>query len=251
MQPGVTPGAVLELHAARANKGLSNGSNASANRAQWWDTSGSGNHGTLTNFAYTTASGWVTDPARLVLDGSNDYVACGDLSVAEDKTFTYEAWVVHSGAASGDVEGLIGEGNSASGNPFGAIYIGTYGAYAGHVGCRLRDDLGVDRNVFATGTTILNGAPHHIVGTCDGSLVQVYLDAAAIGTPDAPGGGSVTLNRATVGCRVRNVYEKYCSGSILVARIYPFALTPEQVAANFAAGYEWVDPLPNLGTKFR
>lgn len=70
----VVPGAILELHAARAFGGVSPGVNSPLT-TQWYDTSGHGNHGTLTNFAGTTASGYagsgtLADPYRLVFNGA-------------------------------------------------------------------------------------------------------------------------------------------------------------------------------------
>ncbi|HRZ10703.1 MAG TPA: hypothetical protein P5319_12525, partial [Gemmatimonadales bacterium] len=69
MQPGVTPGAILELHAARANGGVSPGINDPLT-TEWYDTSGNGHHGTLVGFAGTTASGWSADPYRLVFEST-------------------------------------------------------------------------------------------------------------------------------------------------------------------------------------
>jgi hypothetical protein len=44
---------------------------------------------------------------------------------------------------------------------------------------------------------------------------------------------------------VSNVTLPYqVASSVIAARIYPFALTPAQVAQNFAAGYLWQAPPP-------
>ena len=103
MQPGAVAGAVYEFHASRARMGTRPGANDPLT-TEAFDTSGSGNHGTLTTFAGTTTSGWdgsgtLADPHRLVFDGTSDYVALPDLGACEDKVFTYEAWAATTSAA--------------------------------------------------------------------------------------------------------------------------------------------------------
>ena len=234
-QPFTVLGSILELHAARAHLGVSQGHNQGA-ETQWFDTSGSGNHGTLTSFAGTTSSGWagtgtLADPHRLVFDGSSDFVACPDLSACEDKTFTYEAWIVDSTGTSGDSRVAISEWADADA-PLAWLGLGTTGIPAFSMfGNAWSNQTEVNSNV-----AVNNGQPHHLVGTCDATTARLYVDATEKGAPASA--TSVVLT----GC-VNTMVGKWATGwfpgGIMAARIYPFALTPAQVAQNFAAGYLW------------
>jgi len=84
MQPSVTPGAVLELHAAKANGGTGPGINSPLTTT-WIDTSGNGNNGTLTNFSGTP---WSAD--RLTFDGVDDLVGATSPGLGSD--FAVEMW---------------------------------------------------------------------------------------------------------------------------------------------------------------
>lgn len=85
--------------------------NAASSQAQglvgWWpgdpggggklfDLSGYGNHGTLTNFNFTSASGWTSglDGGPAVrYDGTDDYVDCGNSRVWQTPAFSASLWV--------------------------------------------------------------------------------------------------------------------------------------------------------------
>jgi hypothetical protein len=241
-QPFTVAGAILELHAARAALGVSPGVNAPAFITTFDDTSGVGNDGTLTNFAGTAASGWagagtVADPYRLVFDPTapGDYVSCPDLSAAEDKTFSYEAWIMSTTAAG---VYIISESQAVS-TTQSLVFLALV---AGKARISTIDDANAQKSVDSA-VTLNDGLPHHVVGTCDGTDLKMYLDGAASGTPTTVSAGTITLTNAFVGARKRGAgaADGFFPGAVILARIHPGALTPGQVAQNYAAGTGWAE----------
>lgn len=232
MQPGVTPGAILELHAARADGGLRPGRNG---RLQWTDLSGNGNHGTLSGFAWTEASGWSAD--RLTFDGVDDYVALPALHASESaEGFTFESWVDVPAiiVASEDWATLIDESSAVATAPAIRTHLNRTGGYA-----RFSVHNGIAWRI-AAGAADLRGGTHHIVGALGtDQIARLYVDGSLVATITVTG-GSLATGYSTVGASryfgyATNGYH-FNNVSHRAARIYPFALTPEQVAAQYAAG---------------
>jgi hypothetical protein len=77
------PDYIFRVHAAAANR-LSMVSNLDAtSRAKWYDLVSTTVVGTLTNFGWTTASGWDNENGCLSGDGTDDYVSFGDVAVLD------------------------------------------------------------------------------------------------------------------------------------------------------------------------
>lgn len=240
MQPGVvTSGCVLELHAARANGGTTQQVNSPLG-TQWYDTSGNAQHGTLTGFTGQTpwgGAGTTADPYRCAFDGSDDYAACPDLSAAEDKTFTYEAWYATTNGAK--TNPLVSEANHANDNVQVLLSVGAGGLKRLSAG--IGDDSGAGAMRVLDTVDTNDGLIHHAVMTCDGSYIRLYRDGGSVGTPVAPPAGTVTLTRTSVGAFMR-LSPVYGDSRIPVARIYNRALSAAEVAQNYSAGPTWRDP---------
>ena len=243
--PGiVTDGLVLSLHAARAKEGLYPGLNSPLT-TPIKDLTGLGHDGTLTGFAGTTSSGYAgsgtaADPYRLVFYGDNDYVALPALHACDDKVFSYEAWFMRSGAPSA-MGYVIDEANAANANtyPRSALFVYTDGKPHFFV---------VDANnanVSLIGpASVCDGAPHHIVGTGDGTYARLYVDDVLVAGPTAlPAGALGPTGWTTIGALRANStpgFWYYLSGGLAVARIYDgHTLSAAEVAQNYAAGYLW------------
>lgn len=205
--------------------------NDEADKAVWKDLSGNGNDGTLTNFAFTGASGWASDPPRLVFASDDDYVitaASPDFVLTD---VTLEVWCVPD----------VGVGQQA------LIDIGN-GSISGGACMYLRHAAGLDLSLsthddastrrFATNGTLIYGSRHHIVGLHDGPTLRLYCN----GSLQYEGGGTTSAAaryaspRARVGHIVDIAAPKYLDGSVLVARIYNRPLSAAEVAQNYAAG---------------
>ena len=182
--------------------------------------------------AGTTASGWAgsgttADPYRLVFDGVDDEVDVIGLSTGT--SWTYEVWYIQPAASPGE-HALMGGGVSATTyeNPPGIQLGVNYGRV--HV---VMVTAGWADNVDSGyGPTACDGLPHHLLATCDASLVRLYLDNVLVGTPFAPS-AAPGMSMVQIG---QGLQQGWFPGSIAVARICPFALNAAQVAQNFAAG---------------
>ena len=174
-------------------------------------------------------SGTIADPHRLVFDGANDYVAIPDLSAAENKAVTYEAWIKANPIPSGN-HAIIYE--STSGNaPVVSMYLNPGGYLEGQVW-----PAGWTGGVGISGAEVDDGLMHHCAMTISGSggVLYLYVDGVRYG-PSSAVPSSAGLNET----RLSGSVGGYVDGGVVVARIYPFALTPTQVAQNYAAGYLW------------
>jgi hypothetical protein len=238
-QPFTVPGAVLELHAARAKLGESPGINDPLT-TEFFDTSGEDNHGTLTNFAGTTASGYAgagttADPYQLAFDPAApiDYVNRASLGLATTKTMTLEVWfrTTYAGAS---YPRLIYDG-SPTGPPYGEVSMWIAPAGNSRLYSYSRDDDGVTSSRSGPSVPVNDGNWHHGVVTLNGVNLVAWVDGVAGGSVGiAPGVITATATRLS------SLTYPF-PGSIAVARVYPFALTPEQVAQNYAAGTGWLE----------
>jgi prepilin-type N-terminal cleavage/methylation domain-containing protein len=235
IQPNVTPGAILEFRGVKANGGASQGINGPLT-TPWFDTSGNGNSGTLNNVAGNTSDGWAgsgtaIDPYALVFNGTSAYVSPPSLAISSG-TFTFEAWIKYTSTASG--LNIISEGNSGGSNPFSQLNTGVGGS-DGEIRIQMRNNAGAATSVQSTANYNDNNW-HHAVGCYDGTNMHLYIDGAEVGTPVAAPAGPYTMNQTRIGTRGYTTPSFYFAGSMSVARIYPFALSATQAAANFAAG---------------
>ena len=229
-------GAVVELHAAKAQGGTLPGTNSPLT-TQFFDSSGSGNHGALETFAGTTVSGYAgtgtaADPYRLVFDGTSDYVSCGDLGTVEDKTYTFEAWVLVDGAAT---KYLISQcGGVSDFEDFVELKLrffdGLYYPDAAYISTGEIYRTGIGAGIAA------DDAYHHIACTADGTTLTAYWDGVAYGTPATLPPESAAVVNTTVGAEFKES-SFFGVASIAIARIYPVALSPAEVAQNYAQGH--------------
>jgi prepilin-type N-terminal cleavage/methylation domain-containing protein len=237
MQPGVTPGAVIELHGAKANGGTSQGINAPLTTT-WADTSGNGRNGTLTAFSGSpwSGSGSVASPYQLTFDAIDDVVLSNDsaiASAAEGKTVTLEVWfrTTRSTAAA---NGIIAYDNAPTDG--WSLNIQTYSGYLYGGGY---DGAWANSTYNGNITLVSDGNWHHAVLTQGGASgptkFDLYLDGAIYSANYGPIPGNPDFSRLLVGYGA----GVYGSGSVAVARVYPFGLSAAQVTANFNANTDW------------
>ena len=239
MQPSVTPGAILELHGAKAKGGTGPGINSPLTTA-WYDTSSNGYSGTLVNFTGSpwSGSGTTLDPYQLTFDSaSSNYILLPDLSVAESKMFTYEAWfkIPTQGAAA--YKFLVSEVGVSPISTNNIVGLTMSSGTVGTIRFFYRTSDASSISGLNTSTRYDDNLWHHAVGVSDGTNAYLYIDGALKNGPVAIPSADLQINRTRVGCSGQNQY--YWSGGIAVARIYPFALTSAQITANFNAGPVW------------
>lgn len=218
---------VAEWTAALAASGAGPGTNSPA--ISTWDDPVGSYDVTLNTFAYNSSSGWsgsgtAGDPYCLTFDGASDYCGDPDLSVCEDRSFSYEVWMKSTSTAT--AKAMVSENRNNTTQGYAELRL-----HSGVARFAIAPDSG-SAVAMVSVATINDGSWHHVVGTCDGSYMRVYVDGSASGTPVAPP-GALTVNRVQIG---RSAGNAYYPGSLSVVRIYNAALTADEVAANYAAG---------------
>ena len=206
------------------------------------DMSGSGNTGSLTNFALSTStSNWVTGNAAkrgcaLNFDGSNDYVALpvnsnygavGDVTVSMwIKPTDYVSsnnYILDTRSNGGNSNGIAVYRNSQNVINF-YIQTGTYPA---------------DPATTKSATVTMNaGVWIHIVAIRSGTAYRIYANGVQSGT-DSAGTGS-TFSLLDVGGRI-GTYSNgtgafVWNGSLDDVRIYNRALSPTEITALYNSG---------------
>jgi hypothetical protein len=207
-----------------------------------WDDAMGSHDGTLSTFAYTTASGWkgagsAGDPYALQFDGASDIVGCGGVGDFNVWTaLTMEAWV-YVPASNGASYPRIIDKNDNSGYGF-ALYLhgvnGTLGTKI-MIGGTLYD------GVPASATTNMQASPgwYHVAMTyvsTDGYL-RFYVNGATEGNPWATVSGSINTSVVNLCLGNREVDSaRPWYGAIATVRIYSDALSAAEVLANYNAG---------------
>jgi len=235
MQPNVTPGAVLELNAAKAANGTSPGINSPLTTT-WTDTSGNNNNGTLTNFASSPwgGSGAGGDPYSLSRPTDSGYVSITGNANFKTATFTAEQWVWNA-ANDTRYRAFLDYGYSSGGYTYGYIimrystdWTGVLGAYMG------RSNSTGWTYLIWSGDPAPVGSWVHVVVLYDGSYGDVYINNvrkahAAINYAPIPSSNNLNMT----------LHGSYPGSKIASTRIYPFALTSSQISANYSAGTTW------------
>ena len=234
MQPGVTPGAVLELRASKANGGSSLGINSPLTTT-WTDTSGNNNNGTLTNFGTQTpwgGVGTVGDPYKLTFDLINDIVIIPSSSTLQfgNSDFSIEAWFIGT-TGSADHRYMVVKGASSGLKGF------RFGFYSnGKPHALIGDQTTYDDMDVSSSVVVNDGLLHHMVMVFKRltATVTCWVDNSQVGT------GSMThtnpnssIDDASDSLLIGGVYG---TTSTSITRIYPFALTTSQMQSNYIAG---------------
>jgi beta-galactosidase len=180
------------------------------------DISGNGLDGTLSG-----GPSFVTgiDGSALSLDGSNDYVDCGD-SASFDVTeeVTLSAWVNTTDAGNDEHNPFVGKGDTAyaikhsDGN---SLEFFIYGQDEWHTAYFPVDDS-------------FNGQWHHVAGTYDGSQVKLYVNGGLVGTADYEGPIDINTYPVNIG-RNSEATNRLYNGAIDEVRIYNRALSAGEI----------------------
>ena len=236
MQPGVTPGASLELHAAKANGGLSPGLNDPLTTT-FFDTSLNGNHATLGS-GFTGQSPWLGDgslanPHRLAMDGVDDLVVSA--AFADASAVTVEMWKVRLE----DRTGTRCTYQHRGGTPTGGMYMADRTAPGAYWAVTLyTEPLGtVITRTLSNGATLTFGAMNHQMMAVGGTTLKAWCNGTknleeTIAATWRPSPSVVAQLFSVAG--VYTTKDEYA-----VLRVYPFMLSDPEAAVNYAAGYLW------------
>ena len=182
----IPAGYTLDGSPMLADSGTSPGNNVDPT-SSYQDAYSTAVHGTLTNFAYTTSSGWAGinspgDPSCLVGDGVNDYVDWGNLSALNVGTgaFSLRAWVNLVAAPSTDAVTICSKLSSGQGFALkvtsGRVLVG----YAGNDSSNYRQQTG--------STPLTLGTWYHVVMTYGGSGGDIALYLSGVAETLTPSG---------------------------------------------------------------
>ncbi|AIG26414.1 LamG domain-containing protein [Brevibacillus laterosporus] len=228
----IKEGLVLSLHASLADQGLTRGNNATPT-TKWHDLSGNNNHGTLHGFQYNSQSGWTgnntaSHPYTLYFDGYGGYVTCGRASQLKlAASITFEAWFYFIGGSI-----VLSSGGQVEGTQGIALLCNDMGELELHV------TTPDNQAMFNLGYQS-KSEWYHVIGSFDEhtGYLSAYLNGAPQGRSKAISGTYTDpLSDLMIG-RHHKEMTKWFRGTIPVVRIYNRALSMDEVAQNYLAGY--------------
>jgi hypothetical protein len=194
------------------------------NLVGWWklddeegkialDWSGYGNNGSIVGEPQ-----WITGQfeGALTLDGIDDCIDIGNPpSLDINDVVTVMAWVKMEEAGNSANQSFVTKGNDS---------YGLRHAASNNIQFRLNDTTLVDTPVDNS----FNGVWHHVVGTCDGNQLQIYIDGTLMNT--TVGSGTVPSSIYNVNIGRESVGNRYLYfGAIDDVQIYNRVLTPEEI----------------------
>lgn len=212
----VQQGLVLNLDAGNPYSYAGSGS-------AWYDASGTGNNGTLTNGpTYNSTNGGV-----VVLDGVDDYVTCANsTSLQITSALTLEIWFYNT--ASVDGLGMIVKGPLSSDYDY-MLYLSGNSTTAYFY---KKDSLG-NPHYGGVALSLLNRWLHIVVTHTSGGLYTMYVNGLAV--------DSATFTNSSIRSSSNPLYigagwnPDYFYGNVGETRIYNVALSAAQVLQNYNA----------------
>ena len=189
------------------------------------DTSGNGNHGTISGATWSTSGRY---GSALSFDGVNDLVTMPDADSLDLTTaMTLEAWVRPSAIGSGWRTVLLKE------RP-GQLSYAFYGAAGtGTPSAQISATTGGEA---VAGTGIPVNAWTHLAATYDGASLLLYADGVQVASAVATGPIVTSTGALRVGGNT--VWAEWFAGLIDEVRVYNRVLTPAEIQADMAAPIE-------------
>jgi concanavalin A-like lectin/glucanase superfamily protein len=196
------------------------------------DSSGNANHGTIDGAA--RIGGRFRNALRF--DGVDDKVLIARSATLEPSAVTVEGWV-RSPASPGAFRHIVAQGAVTCQAASYGLYSGADGGLAFYVSS---DNGSVFTVSPAAPASVWDGAWHHVAGTYDGVAVRLYVDGIQVGTGSSttlPIGYGLPNPAGLLGsfggtCNPQLAY----SGDLDEARVWPRALSAQEIAASVAQG---------------
>jgi hypothetical protein len=218
--PIVTNGLVLNLDASRTSSYPNAGTT-------WYDISGNGNNGTMTNGPlFGTASG-----GQITFDGINDYVDCGLSNISLPTNITLSAWINQS-TLSGYKNIITKEDSTGTGldyglttSPNGNLYFWFHnGSY----------------KIHETSTGVINSTNkwYNVVSVFDdvNNIVKMYVNGVEIYNQSETTSLLAHVNsKLFIGWRNSFLNGQSFYGNIANTQIYNRALSQSEITQNYNA----------------
>jgi hypothetical protein len=193
----------------------------------WYDVSGYGNNGTLTNGpTYSAENG-----GSIVFDGIDDYVNYGNIIFNNQSTTTIDIWVNIPSMTVNQY--IMSKGSAGDGISTFICYTGL--GPSGGGSSYIRFSMGNQSSVNSTPLEFGNlnwGEWYNFTSTYDGSSVKGYKNATSPQTTPLSGNLYNTISPIYLG---RSKYGNYAPCSIGNFKIYNRALTSTEILQNYNA----------------
>jgi hypothetical protein len=159
----------------------------------------------------------------LSFDGVDDYVNTNDINEAEGiNALTTEAWIKLGARASGVV------------NP---VIIAKYYAWNLHINYNnngfvfsFNDGSGWATDSVTYSAQLTQNTWYHVIGRYDGSTCKIFVNGNEIASASCNGIITTNANKVKIGQWNNN---EWFNGTIDEVKIYPYALTPEQIKQRY------------------
>ena len=187
----------------------------------WYDLSGNGYNGTLTNGpTYNSSNG-----GSIVIDGTNDYINGASISSQLTGDITVEAWIKISTAPS-DWARVIGTGANPSGNR-------TFGLWYDISRRLLWQRYGASDPSIYPANVLNYNTWYYVAATTSSNSHALYVNGSSIGTSTASGPWPASNENITIGSAVG--IHTYLTGNISISRIYNRGLSSTEILQNYNA----------------
>ncbi len=200
------------------------------------DSSGNGNHGTISGATFVTG----ISGQALSFDGVNDYVTSGNGSSLNFGAgyFSLSAWIKTTAMGNADNEVVIYFSGSN-----GYYYFGIHPGNPNPNGASFIINDGSTQDASYGTTNLFDGKWHNIVFTRDATSLKVFTDGIQEGSQPSRG-----LNVGTGTTTISNKEGSWFNGIIDEVRIYNRALTASEIQANYNALTATPTPTPTTPT---
>ena len=209
----VTSGLVLALDAADTNSYPGSGTT-------WYDLSGNGNNGTLTNGPTFSSD----NKGALVFDGSNDYAQFNGVTSSITTKATISAFLTISSL--NEYQRILGGTNKTTISGFYTTKNINWNLYINNTGYL---------NLFST-TTLSEDTVYSVTGTVDlsANIYKLYINGVLESTGNITSGSDYLVYDSEF--RVNsNVTSQAYGGNIHAVKVYNRALSAEEVLQNYNA----------------
>ncbi len=239
----VTNGLVLNLDAGFTPSYSTSGTT-------WYDLAYSGNNGTLTNGpSYSSSSG-----GTIVLDGTNDYINCGNGSSLQiTSNITVETWVYLTSLTNSSDLNLISKYSNTGGASFqGWILFKSTGDYTSYgpggsggpnnneFAWLATSDGNFNGALIGTGEQVSVNTWYQVVGVfiSSSNTIQIYVNGQLKRSGTRTNQTSGVLLNAARNINIGATPEdnaRFVQGNIATSRVYNRALTSSEVLQNYNA----------------
>lgn len=206
----VTNGLVLALDAANTKSYPGTGTT-------WYDLSGNGNDGTLTNGPAFDSS---SNNGSIVFDAVNDFILIPD-DIGYGLSVSALSWFKSNGTPTGGYHIIFGGAQLEISIPASG---------------QIRNGIVTSTGRFVSnhGSGLMDGKWHLTGLTFTGTQITSYIDGLPVGTQTTSGNLISSFSNRTIG-RFGNSTTYYLNGQISNCLLYNRELTPQEVLQNYNA----------------